>query len=662
MSFQTALAGLNAASSDLRVTGHNIANASTVGFKRSRAEFGDVYAASVLGSGSSPIGSGVKLANVSQQFDQGTISFTDNSLDLAIDGNGFFVLSTNGAQSYTRSGMFGVDRQGHVVSNGGARLQGFSVTGDGVVGGTIGDLVISNDNQQPHQTTLLNSQVNLDARAQVLARTGQTFNTTGAAIGVAQAGTPITANNGYGTQSIDIIDVTGTVRTVTTANNASAAQIATTFSNASLPGITADAHSSARLPAGGFTNTSGSLSLQLNNVQLSGSTLAAIASSINTAPGLGSITATIDTNGDLVLEDSVGNDFVIEISAGLAGDSVSVAGPQGAAVTISPTGNSTAVVGGTVEISLDEGIRVVNPQPANVVFGSLNGSEFTPFIINAFEATDPQTYNAATSVTIFDSLGNPHTLGQYFVRERSAPAANGQSRSLWTMYALIDGRNVGDPDSTLPPPADMSPTRAGFRIEFNPDGTLNVAGTEPMLISNWVPLDTNGQPNGALGPQTVINGGALPIVPPATTSNFEIRVDNSTQFGSPFGVNLVDQDGFTTGRLSGIDIDSSGVIFARYTNGQNEALGQVALAAFANTQGLAATGESSWVETVESGEPLVGAAGTASLGVINAGALEDSNVDLSEQLVAMIIAQRNYQANARTITANDELTTAVLNI
>ena len=99
MTFNTALSGLSAASSDLRITGNNIANASTIGFKAARAEFADVYASSLLGSGSNQIGNGVKLANVAQQFDQGTISFTNNSLDLALDGNGFFVMSDNGARA-----------------------------------------------------------------------------------------------------------------------------------------------------------------------------------------------------------------------------------------------------------------------------------------------------------------------------------------------------------------------------------------------------------------------------------------------------------------------------------------------------------------------------------------------------------------------------------
>ena len=142
MSFNTALSGLTAASSDLRITGNNIANASTVGFKASRAEFADVYASSLLGSGSNQIGSGVKLAQVAQQFDQGTISFTNNSLDLAIDGNGFFVLSDAGARAYTRSGAFGVDDQGFIVSGTGSRLQGFTANQTGTLSGILGDLQI----------------------------------------------------------------------------------------------------------------------------------------------------------------------------------------------------------------------------------------------------------------------------------------------------------------------------------------------------------------------------------------------------------------------------------------------------------------------------------------------------------------------------------------
>src|SRR5690606_28878488 len=127
MSFNIGLSGIRAASSDLNITGNNIANASTVGFKAARAEFGDVYAASILGTGSNAQGSGVMLHYVAQIFTKGNINYTENSLDLAINGNGFFVTSKNGALSYTRAGYFGTDREGVIVNNQGERLQGYVV-------------------------------------------------------------------------------------------------------------------------------------------------------------------------------------------------------------------------------------------------------------------------------------------------------------------------------------------------------------------------------------------------------------------------------------------------------------------------------------------------------------------------------------------------------
>ncbi len=124
MSFNIGLSGLRAATKDLNVTGNNIANAGTAGFKQSRAEFSDVYAASVLGTGKNQQGSGVLLSNVSQLFNQGNINYTQNALDLAINGNGFFQVSNNGAISYSRAGYFGTDNQGFIVDNFGYNLQG----------------------------------------------------------------------------------------------------------------------------------------------------------------------------------------------------------------------------------------------------------------------------------------------------------------------------------------------------------------------------------------------------------------------------------------------------------------------------------------------------------------------------------------------------------
>jgi flagellar hook protein FlgE len=151
-------------------------------------------------------------------------------------------------------------------------------------------------------------------------------------------------------------------------------------------------------------------------------------------------------------------------------------------------------------------------------------------------------------------------------------------------------------------------------------------------------------------------------VEPYTSSNFEVDVTELTQYGSPFSVNDVAQNGYATGRLTAIDITAEGTIFTRYTNGQSRSLGQVAVANFRNPQGLQPIGNTAWVETFDSGNPVVGVPGSASLGVVQSGALEESNVDLSQQLVSLIIAQRNFQANAKTIQTEDAVTQTIINM
>ena len=483
-------------------------------------------------------------------------------------------------------------------------------------------------------------------------------NTLNLATGVTEVGSA-SVRNGYGAQAVNVLQADGTTATVSTAANASAAQIAAQFNNGTVTGVSADARTTASIPAASFTNASGTLRLALNGVTLTGGSLDAIADAINTASGLGAIDASIDDAGNLQVVDRTGADLVFSSVAGGASDTFEVQGAQGAPVLVSATGTNTAVaVGGNVEFTLEEGVTMASAVPTNNLFGSLGASAFTPFELNGFDPGNPQSYNHATSVTIYDSLGNPHTMSQYFVRERPDAA----SANLWSMYVQIDGENVGDPDPSLPPPANTLPTQAQFRVQFNPDGTLNVGGSDEILISNWTPKNADGITNGALGPLNALRGGTLPVPDPPTSSNFQIQLDDSTQFGAVFGVNAVAQNGFTTGRLAGIDIESDGLIFARYTNGRNQSLGQLGLADFANTQGLKPVGDTSWAQSGESGEPVIGTPASASLGVLTSGALEESNVDLSEQLVQLIIAQRNFQANARTISTSDEITQTIINI
>ena len=789
MTFNIALSGLNAASADLQITGNNIANASTIGFKSARAEFADVYASSLLGSGSVQVGSGVKLSSAAQQFDQGTISFTNNSLDLAIDGNGFFVLSDNGSRAFTRAGAFGVDEQGFIVANNGSRVQGFTANSAGTLSGILGDMQITTSNLAPLQSTLVQAAVNVDARSEVLSKKGSSISTLGSSIGVAQTGIPVStptsfpatgapaafdfsaatasasfdivlsgagsnngtatitlsssvtdvtslvndirpellasgigvdvredpANagqleffstvsgepssvvinnydvsnagvtqadvdnalnlaggsvpgiaavaNGYGAQTVDVVQPDGSILTITTTAGDSAADIASQFSSTNVVGVSATASTVGTLTSAGFDNASGTMAVALNGIALGGTTLADLATSINNTSGFGTVTALIDSAGDLVVTDLVGNDLVFSVTAGGGADSVAVQGSQGVPVTISTTGNPAAAVGGSVDLTLGEGVVMNNPSPiVTNVFGLLDPSEFVQFELNTFDPSNQETYNAATSLSIFDSLGNPHVLSLYFVKERFTPGVAGEEENRWSMYTLIDGKDVGDPDPNLTPPANTLPTQAKFAVQFNQDGTLNPAGTDTILVSNWTPLDTNGNPNGAIGAQNLLSGGGLPLADPPASSNFELRLGESTQFGSNFAVNSLDQNGFTTGELSGLDIDDAGIVSARFTNGQNQTLGQIAIADFTNTEGLRAVGDTSWIQTNDSGEPVIAAPGSGSLGAITSGALEESNVDLSEQLVQLIIAQRNFQANARTISTSDEITQTIINL
>ncbi|MEX2367726.1 MAG: flagellar hook-basal body complex protein, partial [Pseudohongiellaceae bacterium] len=196
MSFGTGLSGIAAANKDLEVTGNNIANASTTGFKSSRTEFGDAYTNSFLGYGQDKAGAGVRVSNIGQKFDQGNISQTNSALDLAVDGNGFFVMEyPNGSVTYTRSGIFGVDKQGFITGNTDARLQGFGVNENGIVNGVLTDLEVDTGNQPPRGTHDVDSRVNVPAGAQVLQQDGTITQTNGLAIGAAQTGSLVDTNS-----------------------------------------------------------------------------------------------------------------------------------------------------------------------------------------------------------------------------------------------------------------------------------------------------------------------------------------------------------------------------------------------------------------------------------------------------------------------------------
>jgi flagellar hook protein FlgE len=253
-----------------------------------------------------------------------------------------------------------------------------------------------------------------------------------------------------------------------------------------------------------------------------------------------------------------------------------------------------------------------------------------------FSATDPTSYNSATSATVYDSLGNPHILRMFFVKTDPLATPN-----VWDVYTTLDN----DPPTT-------------------PAGSVQLAFTSTGAIDDAV------VGNGSINLQfTLANGAVTPLGPPDSVPpdpgyvpGFTLDLTSSTQYGNVFGVNSLTQDGFTSGRLSGISVSPDGTIQGRYTNGQSRDLGQVVLGNFSNPNGLLSLGGNQWAETSESGQPLIGVAGSSALGLIQSASFEESNVDLTEALVNMITLQRAYQANAQTIKTMDQILQTLVNL
>ena len=245
---------------------------------------------------------------------------------------------------------------------------------------------------------------------------------------------------------------------------------------------------------------------------------------------------------------------------------------------------------------------------------TLPGNAAVPTVA-PFDPTDVNSYNHSTGgATVYDSLGVGHVQTSYFVKTANA--------NEWQVYNYIDGTQLGAPTT----------------LQFSNTGVL----TNPA----------NGQvPMAPFNPTT----GAAPM-------QLDLNLAGTSQYGQAFALRDVRPDGYASGKLNEISIDPDGVVLARYSNGEDVPLGQVALTTFTNPQGLQPTGNNAWAETFASGAPRTGAPDTADFGQLQSGALESSTVDLTEQLVNMITAQRNFQANAQMISTQDQVTQTIINI
>ena len=285
---------------------------------------------------------------------------------------------------------------------------------------------------------------------------------------------------------------------------------------------------------------------------------------------------------------------------------------------------------------------------------NLDSRETAPRV-SVFNPTDPESYNRSTAMTVFDTLGNEHVLNMYF---QKAPTPV----NTWNTYVTVDnlpansGAAAAGAEGSAAAPAPAA-EGAAPGAPVTPTGTL--LGT--LTFNSTGGLASTNPASTPLGIMN-IPGGIVFANGSTTPQQMTMDFNMSTQFGAPFGVTALNQNGYTSGQLNGFSTSGDGTIQGRYTNGQTKALGQVVLANFANEQGLQALGNNEWGISAASGQPLVGQPGTASLGVLQSGAVEDSNVDLTAELVNMIMAQRVYQANAQTIKAQDSILQTITNI
>lgn len=412
MSFQQGLSGLNTSSRALDVLGNNIANANTVGFKSAEVHFADVYANSLAGAGASQTGIGSTISGIQQTFSQGNITSTNNSLDISINGGGFFRMDRDGTITYTRNGQFHLDNEGYIVNDQSMRVMGYQADANGTIAPS-----------NPVDIRLSASQIN--------------------------------------------------------------------------PRATSDP---------------------------------------------------------------------------LADDIVA-------------------------SLNLD------SRDPAHTVAG--------------FLPNNPSTYNFSTALSVYDTLGVAHTMTMYFIK--TGPGA-------WNVQATMDGTTTA-----------TTPQSIG-NLNFNTSGTL--ISTAPIALPQWNPT----------------SGAAQNWSPGA------VDFSATTQFGSASSVDALSQGGYASGSLTGLSVGADGIVQGRYSNGQTRNLGQIVLATFANPNGLQSLGNNQWALSSISGPELVSAPGTGNRGVLQSSSIEESNVDLTKQLVDMITQQRNYQANAQTIKTQDQILQTLVNL
>jgi len=546
----TAVSGLNAHQKMLDVVGNNIANVNTIAFKSRRVLFTDMLyndlrtasGATTGAQGSvnpAQIGTGVKIGQIDLNFAQGTIQGTGNALDVAIDGNGFFVLKNAGGNYYSRSGSFTIDETGYLIDpSTGYRVQRFGSIGepDGVnpsfqVPGNSDINIPIGASIPGHETTSATIKGNLKSGATGPAAKQlsslRDWTVGGAA---ATAATPLNSLDGVQTPYVpgDVIRITG--------------------------------------------SESDGTPVTVNFTVTATSTLGDLVSAIDSAFTSGS--ASLNAAGRIVID-------------------AGTTGPSSLSVTLQDATTNT----GATAFASNPLTVAVNGKDGDVVQGGIQ---------------------------VYDAQGGVHTVNTKFQK---------QVDGTWTMTASLDPSEGSVIDGTIE------------RITFNSDGSFAGAGAsgagDVNLTFNFAGIGVPQQMSVGFGDVGKFNG--------------------LTQVASESSI-AAQQDGFAPGALSSVQIGSDGVITGIASNGRQFSLGQLALASFRNPDGLTSIGDSYYMPTAASGDVEIGTALAGSRGGLKAGQLEQSNVDLPQEFTDLIIAQRGFSANSRTVTVASQVLEELLQI
>ncbi|CDH43776.1 flagellar hook-basal body complex protein [Candidatus Contendibacter odensensis] len=654
MSMNIALSGLRAATTDLGVVSNNIANANTTGFKLSRAEFGDM----VAGNSANSPGMGVQLEDISQQFKQGSVNSTGKTLDLAISGEGFFSIKQDGAALYTRAGSFDTDKDGYVVNSLGQNLQGYGVDATtGNLTSIVGNLLVDKADMEPTATTEIKTGVNLDANA--IVPTIATFD-------------PSDPSSFNSTTSLTVYDSLGNANRfdlyfIKTSTPLTWAVKATR--NGGEPITPASASTGTPQTPTIYTSTVASSTIGIYRAPTDTASSAATATALNsTTAGTLDITGPAGTaTGILVAVNDTAKSIAALVNAQQATTGVSAKAITQADLKITTTGGTFDLFGKnttaqTIAIPTNSAaglaalaLAINNTTSTTGITAKIN-SNSNGLLLESATGDDIKINNVATGALSLQGVDQAGGLiGAAFPIDDTLPA---------NAVSTVGGRLIYESTSSFtvtagggPPVTNLGSVTASLdegSLQFDSkglpvDSDTTTVGMQPIQLLFTVPAADLRATTGDIA------NGADPLL-------LTVDFSSTTQFGGAFSSNILTQDGYAKGRLTGMAVDKNGELSGQYNNGQSKLMGQVVLANFASVQGLQPVGDTNWAETSASGPALVGSPQTGTLGKLVPGALEASNVDLTEQLVNMISAQRNFQANSQVISTNSTLYQSILNI